>query len=91
MEALRGRWTIPVLCVLVTGSVRLGELRKLMPKASKKGLTSALKSLERTQLVIRHDLTDMVLHVEYELVTDVKARLISFLNELAGFPKADEG
>jgi DNA-binding HxlR family transcriptional regulator len=45
IELLQGKWTVHILCVLCKGSVRLGELRRALPTASKKSLTASLRSL----------------------------------------------
>ena len=49
------------------GPARLGELRRMFPQASKKMLAQHLRELERDGLVIRKDLSNRVLHVEYSL------------------------
>jgi len=63
---LRGKWTIAILCVMRDGPVRLGELTRLIPDASKKVLLVNLKQLEATRIVVRNDFSERVLHVEYD-------------------------
>jgi len=46
MKVLRGKWTVQILCALLNGPVRLSQLRRLIPAASKKALTANLRSLE---------------------------------------------
>jgi hypothetical protein len=58
---------VQILCALLDGPVRLSQLRRLIPTASKKGLTANLRSLETLQLILRRDLSNSVLHVEYEI------------------------
>jgi hypothetical protein len=38
--------TVQILCAMRTGPVRLSELKREIPSASKKALTSSLRSLE---------------------------------------------
>ena len=38
MEVLRGKWTVQILCALLDGPVRLSQLRRLIPTASKNSL-----------------------------------------------------
>jgi DNA-binding HxlR family transcriptional regulator len=45
----------------------LGELRRIFPQASKKMLAQHLREMEEDGLVLRKDLSDRVLHVEYSL------------------------
>jgi Predicted transcriptional regulators len=47
--------------------VRLGELRRLLPQASKKMLAQQLREMEKDGLVVRKNLSSRVLHVEYSL------------------------
>jgi len=83
LGALRGKWTIQILCELRHGPVRLGQLRRSIPTASKKALTSSLRWLEYAQLIVRRDLTKSILHVEYELDDRTKEPLASLLTFLA--------
>ena len=83
LGALRGKWTIQILCELRHGPVRLGQLKRSIPTASKKALTSSLRWLEVTQLIVRRDLTKSILHVEYELDDRMKEPLGTLLALLA--------
>jgi len=68
----QGEWRIYVLCAMRSGPVRLGQLARMIPKASKKMLTQNLRELEAKGIVVRKDLSDVVLHIEYELTEDTK-------------------
>lgn len=46
VELLQGKWTVQILCAMRTRPVRLSELRRAIPPASKKALTASLRSLE---------------------------------------------
>ena len=63
--------------------VRLSVLRREMPFASKKALTASLRSLETARVVVRRDLSNSVLHVEYELVESMRVPLIALLDHLS--------
>jgi DNA-binding HxlR family transcriptional regulator len=80
---LQGKWRIEILCVLRQGSVRLGQLARLIPDASKKMLTQNLRKLEAYGLVIRSDLSDTTLHVEYDLNDSAREAVSALLDELA--------
>jgi DNA-binding HxlR family transcriptional regulator len=85
IEVLRGKWTVQILCVLVDGPARLSRLRRLMPAASKKALTANLRSLEKVQLILRRDLSNSVLHVEYEIAQPARAPLVALVDQLSQF------
>jgi DNA-binding HxlR family transcriptional regulator len=80
MEVLRGKWTVPILCALLDGPVRLNQLRRLIPTASKKAITANLRSLETVQLILRRD---SVLHVEYEIAEAAREPLAALVNQLS--------
>ena len=63
--------------------VRLGQLARLIPRASKKVLTQNLRDLEATGIVIRKDISDFVLHVEYELSEEFRESVVALLEHLA--------
>ena len=83
---LQGKWRVAILYVLRGGPVRLGELSRLLPEASKKVLIAELKRLVLAGLVIRRDLTGnkTVRHVEYRLAKPIEVvtgRLLQQLEE----------
>ncbi|MHB2006562.1 MAG: winged helix-turn-helix transcriptional regulator [Acidobacteriaceae bacterium] len=67
LSLLQGKWKIGILCRLQEGPVRLAELRRLFPQASKKMLIQRLREMERDELIVRADLGGKVPHVEYSL------------------------
>jgi DNA-binding HxlR family transcriptional regulator len=85
MKVLRGKWTVQVLCALLDGPVRLSQLRRLIPSASKKALTANLRSLEKLHLIVRRDLSSSVLHVEYEIAELARAPLAALVDQLSQF------
>lgn len=56
------------------GPVRLGQLSRLLPEASKKVLMTELKQLVSSGLVERRDLSDggVVRHVECDLIESIR-------------------
>jgi DNA-binding HxlR family transcriptional regulator len=82
-EILDGKWKLQILCAMRSGPVRLSQLMRLAPAASKKGLRANLRSLESSHLVVRRDLSDSVLHVEYDFEDSVRESVSSLLDHLA--------
>ncbi len=80
---LQGKWRISILCALQTGPVRLGRLVRLMPTASKKVMSENLRQLERDGVLVRTDLSDTLLHVEYDYVDRFRSGMTSVLTSLA--------
>lgn len=64
------------------GPVRLGHLKRSIPTASKKGLTYSLRALEASGLVVRRDMSESLLHVEYDLARERHDDLESLLDFL---------
>jgi DNA-binding HxlR family transcriptional regulator len=83
VELLQGKWTVQILCAMRGGPVRLSELKRAIPPASKKALTANLRSLEAARVVLRRDLSSSVLHVEYELADAMRYPLVALLDHLA--------
>ncbi len=83
-----GKWRISILCAMRSGPVRLGQLARIIPKASKKVLTQNLRDLEAAGIVTRRDLSDVVLHIEYELNPDIKGSVLGLLGHLAQWGEA---
>lgn len=84
---LQGKWTIQILCAMRSHPVRLSELRRKIPSASKKALTASLRSLEAARVILRRDLSSSVLHVEYELADTMREPLVALLDHLAEWGK----
>jgi DNA-binding HxlR family transcriptional regulator len=62
--------------------IRLGQLARIVPGASKKMLTQNLRKLEADGIVVRKDLTDLVLHIEYELDESEREGVCAILDHL---------
>jgi DNA-binding HxlR family transcriptional regulator len=67
VNLIHGKWKTRILSRLRHGPTRLGELRRILPQASKKMLAQHLREMERDGLVVRKNLSGRVLHVEYSL------------------------
>ena len=82
-DTLHGKWKVQILCAMRTEPVRLSQLKRLIPSASKKALRASLRSLESAEVVIRKDMSDTVLHVEYDFCGDKRELICSLLDLLA--------
>ena len=81
-ELLQGKWTVDILYVMRKGPVRLSALRRQIPLASKKALVARLRALETARIILRKDLSDTVLHVEYAFTEEVREPLLSLIDSL---------
>jgi DNA-binding HxlR family transcriptional regulator len=79
---LQGKWTLHILCAMREQPVRLSQLTRLIPSASKKALRAGLRDLEAAEIVVRRDLSDTVLHVEYDFANDMREAVCSLLDQL---------
>jgi DNA-binding HxlR family transcriptional regulator len=67
IELIGGRWTGPILQLLMGGPARFAELREAIPNISDRMLSERLRELEQEGLVSRHVLPDPPVRVEYDL------------------------
>ena len=67
IRLIQGKWKIRILSQLQYGPLRLGELHRLFPQATKKMIAQQLREMETDGLVTRKDLSQKVLRVEYSL------------------------
>ena len=82
IELLQGKWAVHILCALCDGPVRLSDLRRALPEASKKALVTRLRTLESREIVVRRDLSSSVLRVEYELSGALRLPLVLLLESM---------
>jgi DNA-binding HxlR family transcriptional regulator len=67
VELLAGKWNVPVLYLLASGTRRYSEVLYEVGEISKKTLTQTLRGLERDGLVSRRVLAEVPARVEYSL------------------------
>jgi DNA-binding HxlR family transcriptional regulator len=79
----QSKWRVQILCAMRSEPVRLGQLARLIPGASKKMLTQNLRQLEADGIVVRKDMSDLVLHIEYELDERTREAVCALLDHLA--------
>jgi len=67
LEAISSKWVTLVMLELADGELRHSELRRRIPGASQKMLTSTLRALERDGLVTRLLTLSVPVRTDYEL------------------------
>jgi DNA-binding HxlR family transcriptional regulator len=82
LQILQGKWTLQILWAMRENPIRLSELKRAIPSASKKALTSGLRSLEAARIIVRTDLSGAVLHVEYSLTDEVGTSLVALVDHI---------
>ena len=79
----QGKWKLEILCAMRAGPVRVGQLSRLLPGSSKKMLAHHLRQLETDGIVLRRDMSDVVLHVEYDFTNEAREEVCLLLDHLA--------
>jgi DNA-binding HxlR family transcriptional regulator len=82
ISLLQGKWKVRILTQLKHGPIRLSQLRKMLPDASKKMLTLHLREMEQDGIVVRSDLSGRRRHVEYSLETSLGAAVLHLIGTL---------
>src|ERR1700722_13611015 len=72
-EVIGGKWKGEILYMLLDGSKRYGELRRLVPNATQRMLTNQLREMEAVGIVHRHVMGGMPPRVEDSLTAIGKA------------------
>ena len=67
LSVIGGRWKPILVCHLLSGKKRYGELRRLTPNATERMITLQLKELEADGIVNRNAYAEVPPRVEYEL------------------------
>jgi len=67
LKALQGKWKTCVFRYAVQGPVRFGQMLRLLPEATRQGMTNALRELEESGILVRTVVREKPLHVEYNL------------------------
>ncbi|WP_424987465.1 winged helix-turn-helix transcriptional regulator [Microbulbifer sp. S227A] len=67
LSVIGGRWKPVILCNLLVGRLRFGELCRNMPNATQRMVTLQLRELEADGVIKRHVYAEVPPRVEYEL------------------------
>ena len=67
LSVIGGRWKPILVCHLLGGRKRFGELRRLTPNATERMITLQLRELEADAVISRHVYAEVPPRVEYEL------------------------
>ena len=84
LDAIQGKWRVPIIITLSFGNKRFGEIKKEIDDISPKMLSQELKELERNQLITRIMYDTMPVTVEYGL-TPLGHSLEKLLEELTNW------
>ena len=67
LSVIGGRWKPVLVCHLLSGRKRFGELRRLVPNATERMITLQLRELEADGVISRHVYAEVPPRVEYEV------------------------
>jgi DNA-binding HxlR family transcriptional regulator len=67
LSVIGGRWKPILVCHLLGGKKRFGELRRLTPNATERMITLQLRELEADGVISRHVFAEVPPRVEYEV------------------------
>lgn len=67
LSVIGGRWKPILVCHLLSGRKRFGELRRLTPNATERMITLQLRELEADGVIDRHVFAEVPPRVEYEI------------------------
>ncbi len=67
MDLVGGKWKLRILWHIVHGDNRFSLLQKGIPDITEKMLTTQLREMESSGLILRKVINEKPLHVEYEL------------------------
>ncbi|MBL0745758.1 winged helix-turn-helix transcriptional regulator [Chryseolinea lacunae] len=81
LKLLTGKWKPCIFRYATQGPVRFGQISRLLPEATKQGLTNALRELESANIVERRVIQEKPLHVEYHL-TELGIEFIPIFNAI---------
>jgi len=87
LSVIGGRWKPILVCHLLNGKKRYGELRRLTPNATERMITLQLKELEADGIVNRHAYAEVPPRVEYEL-TEFGLSLKPILEQMQSWGQA---
>ncbi|MCR9216846.1 MAG: winged helix-turn-helix transcriptional regulator [Phycisphaerales bacterium] len=81
LSVIGGRWKPVLLCHLLGGKKRFGELCRLVPNATERMITLQLRELEADGVLARHVYAEVPPRVEYE-ITEYGRSLEAILNSM---------
>ena len=67
LSVIGGRWKPVLVCHLLAGRKRFGELRRLVSNATERMITLQLRELEADRVIDRHVYAEVPPRVEYEV------------------------
>ncbi|ADO81884.1 transcriptional regulator, HxlR family [Ilyobacter polytropus DSM 2926] len=70
---IRGKWKILIIFLLKDGALRFSHIKKSIPKVTQAYLSSQLKELEATGIIVRHSYNQVPPKVEYYLTDEGKS------------------
>ena len=78
-----GKWRVPILRLLQSGPIHLGELRRKLSPVSKKVLNQHLRQMTIEGLITRTDFAGKVPRVEYSLANPIGYSVLDLLKAIA--------
>lgn len=78
INAISGKWKIEVLCILMDGVMRFGDLRRALPGITQHMLTAQLRDLEADGLITRTACAQIPARVDYALTEAAYGLLPAF-------------
>lgn len=88
IDIIGGKWKPLILCHLKKGTMRTGQLRRVIPNITQKVLTEQLRELEASGIVNRKVYEQVPPKVEYSL-SDYGKTLNNLLTELCHWGEED--
>ena len=87
LSVIGGRWKPVLVCHLLQGRKRFGELRRLVPNATERMITQHLRELEADGVIDRHVFAEVPPRVEYE-VTEFGKSLEPVLEQMQAWGRS---
>jgi DNA-binding HxlR family transcriptional regulator len=81
LSVIGGRWKPILICRLLSGRKRFGELCRLAPNATERMITLQLRELEADGVIARHVYAEVPPRVEYE-VTEIGQSLQPIIEQM---------
>lgn len=86
LSVIGGRWKPILICRLLDGRKRFGELCRLAPNATQRMITLQLRELEADGIISRHVFPEVPPRVEYE-ITEVGRTLAPIIKSMQKWGK----